>query len=225
MTLQYDPELVRLAARMRALPGRLGREGRIAAAAVGREWHRRQSAKLVANAYRGFGFKRPATGNRSGQLRRSLFSRAMPATPGNVAWRDVSLEVGSRMPAPYNYARMQELGGTIRPKRGRFLTIPLPAALTPAGVLRKPARQWKGAFFVRTKKGQLMLARNVGSSFKGWRVEPLFLLVRSVTLKPKLGMRATATETFYGEFGKRAFQGAISRGVGSLKKGAKPSSG
>ena len=33
------------------------------------------------------------------------------------------------------YAKMQEFGGTIRPKRGKDLTIPTTAALTPSGVL------------------------------------------------------------------------------------------
>lgn len=42
------------------------------------------------------------------------------------------------------YARIHEFGGTIRPKRAKWLTIPVGPALTASGVARGPARSFEG---------------------------------------------------------------------------------
>lgn len=66
-------------------------------------------------------------------------------------------------------------GGVLRPKKGRWLSIPLPAALTGAGVARN-ARDYDDAFFYWTESGQLLLVqRNDDTGFT-----PLFLMKKSV---------------------------------------------
>ena len=83
---------------------------------------------------------------------------------------------------------------TITPKKGKFLTIPLPAALTKAGVMKGPARSdiWGETFIAKSKKGDLIIFGK-GRIMKGKRagelrnqVVPLFLLVKKVTIPARI---------------------------------------
>ena len=85
------------------------------------------------------------------------------------------------------YAAIHETGGTIRPKTAKFLTIPLAAALTPAGVLRKPARQWNNTYVAG---GIIWQAKE-----KGQMSIPLFVLKRSVTIPARPYMGPALEET------------------------------
>lgn len=89
-----------------------------------------------------------------------------------------------RLRSDVPYARVQEEGGTIRPRRGKFLAIP--NSLTGAGVSRYASpRDVPGLRFVPTRGGASgMLVRDVGRG-KSARIEVMFWLVRQVTLKPK----------------------------------------
>lgn len=90
-------------------------------------------------------------------------------------------KVGNRMV----YAAIHETGGTIKAKRAKYLTIPLPAAMTPRGVLRKPARQWTDTF-VRNK---------IIFQKKGKKVVPLFVLKESVTIPARPYISTALNET------------------------------
>lgn len=57
-------------------------------------------------------------------------------TKATVTGRKVSITIQTN---GVPYGLIHETGGTIRPKTKQFLTIPLPGALTPSGVLRKSA--------------------------------------------------------------------------------------
>ena len=86
------------------------------------------------------------------------------------------------------YAPMQEYGGTVRPVRKKWLTIPLDAALTPAGVLRAPAPDWsdpgkKNTFFKWSKRGNLILFKKTGKN----QITPLFVLKKQVKIPARLG--------------------------------------
>jgi hypothetical protein len=88
------------------------------------------------------------------------------------------------------YLRIQEYGGTITPKKGKYLTVPLPAALDGAGVpLRASARDWEKTFVIRSKSGNLLICRREGK-----QIVPLYVLVTQVVIPPRLGMR-NALET------------------------------
>lgn len=124
---------------------------------------------------------------RSGALRRSFGF----ALGGSGA--DAELKLFS---AGLPYARTQEYGGTIRPKNKRYLTIPLPDALTPAGVLKGGARlvpRGKGyatadgdpTFIFRSKRGNLL----VGARAKNGKTRLLYALRSQVNLRPRLGFR------------------------------------
>ena len=144
---------------------------------------------------------------RTGNLRRATFYRVEEA-------RDtVSAVLGiDHRKAPYG--RIHEKGGTIRPKRARHLTIPLPAALTGAGVARFTASQvianpgsfgYTGTF---TRNKVIFGTRGEGV------VEPLFALKTQVTIKA-VGYLAHTVDD------KRSWilaelQAAVDRGVREL---------
>lgn len=75
------------------------------------------------------------------------------------------------------YAGIHMRGGVIRPKRGHYLAIPLPAAQTPAGVTRFSPREVVGGFFIRSKNGNLLLVQKVAGG-----IRPLFVMKTQVTL-------------------------------------------
>jgi len=83
---------------------------------------------------------------------------------------------------------------TIRPMRGQWLTIPLDAAKTKAGVPRGSAKSgmWGETFFSRSEKGNLILfGRKVAQKGKHagesrGKVLPLFRLVKQVKVKARV---------------------------------------
>lgn len=124
---------------------------------------------------------------RSGALRRS-FNFALTGSGVDASMRLFS--------AGLPYARTQEYGGTIRPKSKRYLTVPLPDALTPAGVLKGGARlvqrgkkyttaDGDPTFVFRSKKGNLL----VGARAKNGKTRLLYALRSEVRLRPRLGFR------------------------------------
>jgi len=98
---------------------------------------------------------------KTGDLSRSiLMSPQFPKT---------RVTVGTNKPD----ARIQDLGGTIRPKRAQYLTIPL-------GGTRGSIRSHTGGFFIKSKRGNLLYVKKAGKGIK-----PLFVLKKDVTLKGK----------------------------------------
>lgn len=128
-------------------------------------------------------------GVRTGALRSSV--RSMPVTE-----RPGLIESGVGFGTQYARTHVGPKGQvtTIRAKSGRFLTIPLKAAMTPSGVLRGSARSdmWGETFFARSKKGGLILfGKKVAQ--KGARagqtrgdITPLFLLVKQVKIRARI---------------------------------------
>jgi hypothetical protein len=125
---------------------------------------------------------------RTGTLRRSIFHRSYEEGQTHV------VTVVGADTSMAKYARVQELGGTITPKRSRFLTIPIGEARTAKGVTRFTARQVienPGSFgyagtFVRNQV--IFGKRSDGSA------DPLFALRPSVTLKAVGYLAGTAEE-------------------------------
>tara|TARA_Y100000310_G_C20513128_1_gene729861 strand:- start:369 stop:884 length:516 start_codon:yes stop_codon:yes gene_type:complete len=116
---------------------------------------------------------------RSGRLRNSIAGKVEPR-PGGLA---VVLSAGGRTGgADVAYAGIQERGGTIRPKRGRYLAIPVHDALfTAAGVQRYPsARHVPGLQFIPRGKPRL-IHKETGELY--------YILKASVTIRPKHYLR------------------------------------
>lgn len=121
---------------------------------------------------------------RTGQLRGSVSYRVETRTDGVLA------RIGPHVP----YARIQEFGGTIRPRRGQFLTIPLRAAMTAAGATRFTARAiisspsiggFEGTFF----RDHILFGK------RGKQAVPLFVLKRSVTIPARSYLRSSLRES------------------------------
>lgn len=120
---------------------------------------------------------------RTGALRRAVKSKVSTRPPASAA---LFVFVDSTAP----YAAIHETGGTVRPKRSKFLAIPVGKALTKAGVtkgaFRRP-REIHNLFFTKTKKGNFVLA----VARKGGGIEVLFALKRIVKIPPRLGFAKT----------------------------------
>jgi hypothetical protein len=77
---------------------------------------------------------------------------------------------------------VHEKGATIYPKRAKWLTVPLPAALNPNGTPKKPtARDWQNTFVLKSKKGNLLIVQRNGKD-----ITPLYVLKKSVTIPKRL---------------------------------------
>lgn len=127
---------------------------------------------------------RPGLFRRSGRLAMSFTGETTGEALGSLVMRYGTNVV---------YARIQEEGGVVVPRRAKWLTIPLPANLTPAGVQRQAIRSFKYVRFVRSKADRRNLVALCGSSAKD--AKPMFVLVKKVTIPPRLGlMRAWAEE-------------------------------
>jgi len=70
---------------------------------------------------------------------------------------------------------------TIKAKPGKALSIPLPPALTPAGVLRKPPREYNDLQMIKREGRPPLLAK----IFKN-KVVPYFVLKKSVKVKSRV---------------------------------------
>lgn len=145
---------------------------------------------------------------RTGHLRRSIAGVAETGT-SSVA---ITLTAGKG--STETYASAQEYGALIRPKRGRFLAMPVGPALTGAGVARYPGpRAVPGLHFVPTRGGAGgLLVKDVGG--RNARADIYFVLLRQVRISPKryIGraidtIRPVAAERI-GEALRSSFEGA-----------------
>lgn len=117
---------------------------------------------------------------RTGMLRSSITGRA-ESDGQNVIVTLSGGGQGRRGPVPY--AGVQEFGATIRPRRGKYLAIPVGPALTRAGVARYVSpRDVPGLRFVRVGNHALL---GKPSGRGGKRMTPWFWLVRQVRIRPK----------------------------------------
>lgn len=144
---------------------------------------------------------------RSGDLRRSI--TAMPVEEDEHGLRGGML-AGQGLP----YAPIQEFGGTILPVNGQFLAIPMEDALTPSGVPRFAPRDAESAGYDRvffSPIGNQLYMYGV----KDGVIHLLFILVRSVTLKPHpfVGPTLDANRTWIEQRLKQAVDEGIKEAV------------
>lgn len=100
---------------------------------------------------------------------------------------------------------VHEKGATITPKKAKYLTIPLPAALRSNGTPIKPsARQWRNTFVAESKKGNLLIFLKKGNG----DIVPLYALKKSVKIPPRLGLTKHMYERMP-RFVDRAFEAML----------------
>ena len=112
---------------------------------------------------------------RTGNLRRSIFYRV------GTTQDDAFVVVGADLEKA-KYARVQELGGVIRPKRSANLAIPIGEARTRNGVARFTARDLIGNPGAFGYTGTFVRNRIIFGK-KGQRIYPLFVLKPQVEIK------------------------------------------
>lgn len=112
---------------------------------------------------------------RSGRLRRSIHTEVTATSDG----AQMALRAGGDKEVVY--ARIHEVGGTIVPKNGKFLAIPLAPALTGAGVSRYPSPRDVPGLSFRGNPARGVLVDKAGT--------PWYALVKRVTIpaRPYLG--------------------------------------
>jgi hypothetical protein len=130
-------------------------------------------------------------GVRSGQLRSSVKSMAVTESPGLI---ESGVGFGTQYARPHVGPKGQVT--TIRAKKGKFLAIPMAAAMTPSGVAKGAPRSgmWGQTFLFRLKdgSGRLMLfgkkVAQKGAKAGQTRgdIVPLFLLVKQVKIKSRI---------------------------------------
>jgi hypothetical protein len=133
-----------------------------------------------------------SVGRRTGSLARSFTFETtgdrLSNLKGRVFFDRTHLTVGTIGGDPNTtYAHAHEFGAVIRPKRARWLTIPIGEALTPAGVARGTIRDFPEGFFLRINEDSLeglFFVREVGD-----RLEFLFALRKRVSIRPSLHFR------------------------------------
>jgi hypothetical protein len=126
---------------------------------------------------------------RSGRLRASVKSIKAAEKEGQITG---GASIGTKYARVHVGPKGQKT--TIKPKRGKYLTIPLPAAQTRAGVTRGPARStvWANTFVAKTKAGNLIIfgKKTVAKGAKAGQAKgaivPLFLLLKSVTVPSRI---------------------------------------
>lgn len=115
---------------------------------------------------------------RTGKLMREL--RRGGVVTGGPRIKDVEGRITIDAPG----ARINEYGGTIRPREGNYVFVPLPAALKSDGTPKKlNPRQWSDTFIAESRNGNLLLFRRLGR-----KLEPLYALKPQVKIRPRLGL-------------------------------------
>jgi phage gpG-like protein len=123
---------------------------------------------------------------RTGRLRSSIAGVIIKTNDELTAIIGSGVRQGNRI----SYANIHEVGGVIRPKRGKYLAIPLKGALTSSGSQLRggamSARDFPNTFIRRGKSGNPIIFQKRG---KG--VIPLFVLKKSVTIPARRYMART----------------------------------
>lgn len=104
-------------------------------------------------------------------------------TRGTIGLRSNALTATFSVP---RYLGYQEFG-VVSTAKGKFLAIPLPAALKPDGTPKKAnPRQWKNTFVVEGRRSDWVICTKQGRN-----IVPLYVLKKTVRIRPRLGLRST----------------------------------
>lgn len=131
-----------------------------------------------------------ALGVRSGHLRSQTHLIPTKAAGGKIAG-------GVDITTFYASVHIGPKGQTtvIRPKNGKFLTIPTEHAKTAAGAARQSsARNVPGLFFLPSRKGGGVLVKRVGRG----KLVPYFILKKSVTVRARIAPADVQRDTLPG---------------------------
>lgn len=177
MQVKVNIDTTRAHAVLGRVPSRLEVELHRSLVAFGGLHLRNMALRMRSGITSGFGQQ---TQRRTGLLERSF--QSIVRRVGTIA--GLALRVFS---AGNKYATLQQYGGVVRAKRGKYLAIPQEAVKTPAGVPRYASpRNYPGKTFVmRDGRGRLWIAEKKGKG-RAARIVFLWQLVKSVTIRGNL---------------------------------------
>ncbi len=115
----------------------------------------------------------------TGRLRNSIESRTEGIGEGIQSIIGSGARTGKRLP----YANIHEDGGIIKPKKGKYLTIPIETNRRQDGLAKNSAREIIDrfdTFLIPSRKGKVLMAKEKGSQE---RPKPMFAFVDEVTIK------------------------------------------
>lgn len=122
------------------------------------------------------------------QSRTSFLKKSIGYKVTGTNFSDLELRVFS---AGLKYANLQEYGGTVLPVKGKYLALPIGAALGRRGIPKKAGpRDYPEGFFFTSKRGNLLFGRTIKKRKKK-EIELLYSLRTSVYIPPRLGFRKT----------------------------------
>jgi hypothetical protein len=156
---------------------------------------------------------RPGLNRITGQLIRSF---KVGRSPRGVPIDRVRAWLASGSP----YARIHEEGGVIRPKRAQALAIPIGPARTKAGATKggyESPRNHNDLEFIKRGHGRAPILARVTKT----RVTPMFVLVKSVTIKPRLKFHDTWGRWIQRPAAMRFFSIALTRLVNTIEEKGK----
>lgn len=169
-----------------------------------------QKTKLRRPASAGDANQTSATSGSSGRkwLYRRTGSLARALTHRSVRSDDlekVEVRIGWIDQHSAMIATVHERGATIRPRRSKYLTIPLPAALTSAGVPKQAsARDWPNTF---VRKAIIF------QKLAGGQIQPLYVLKKQVRIPPRLEFIETAKAFWMTGEGARILEQALAGAI------------
>ena len=156
---------------------------------------------------------RPGLNRITGQLIRSF---KVGRSPRGVAINAVRAWLATGSP----YARIHEEGGVIRPKRAQALAIPIGAARTKGGATKggfESPRGRKDLTFIKRGHGRAPILARVTKT----RVTPMYVLVKSVKIKPRLQFFETWTSWYRRPGSMRFFSSGLTRLIDRLSAQSK----
>lgn len=156
--------------------------------------------------------------NRTGALKGSFRQKVVRASGGAARAANLDLRCTVGDATTKDYVRVQEFGAVgpnaIRPKRGKYLTIPMPDNLTPTGRVRVKSITSVGGSAVWFKKNGNLYA---GRQFADGTLRVLFVLKKKVEIPPRLNFRTKWGSKKVRQFNEQRIEKAVQTALRQAK--------
>jgi hypothetical protein len=145
--------------------------------------------------------------SREGGLRRGLVTRVKGSPPKTDT---LDAAVGWWQPFQAMKANVHEYGATITPNRRTYLAVPMESVLTSTGraLFGYGPMDWHDTFVWKSKSGLLFIAQWQAG---GDEIVPLYRLMKSVYVPPRLGFRAMWDSAKFRNYRSNTISGELAK--------------